>query len=251
MLYFCTMKKSILLLLLLFVSANSFAHFMWVETSPVGKLNKKQDVRVYFGEYTYGEVENAGEEAFNKVMNFDVWVISPTGEKTKLQMTPAIRFYAGSFEPKVNGTYTVVLNNNNIDVIDYTQYNFGIFKTHYHATAKVEVGGSATETAAVNPDGLTIVDITKKVHVENGQTAFKVLYKGQPIKEQEVTVFITDQWSKKAYTDKDGIIKFSLPWGVKYIMEATKKEEIPGKFNGKDYQFIWHCATYCIPAAKN
>lgn len=244
------MKKSILLLLLLFVTANSFAHFMWVETSPVGKLNKKQDVKVYFGEYTYGVVEKVGEEAFNKMKNFEVWVISPSGEKTKLTMTPADMFYSGSFEPKTNGTYTVVLNNNNIDVIDYTQYDFGIFKTHYHATAKVEVGGTMADTAAVNADGLSIVDITKKA-TDKGEVSFKVLYKGQPIKDQEVTVFITDQWSKKVYTDKDGIIKFSLPWGVKYVMEATKKEEVPGKFNGKDYQFIWHCATYCIPAAKN
>ncbi|PZR21587.1 MAG: DUF4198 domain-containing protein [Flavobacterium psychrophilum] len=244
------MKKSILLILLLFVTANSFAHFMWVETSPVGKINKKQEVRVYFGEYTYGEIENADEEAFNKVKNFDVWVISPTGEKTKLQMTPAVTFYSGSFEPKANGTYTVVLNNSNIDVIDYTQYNFGIFKTHYHATAKVEVGGTASETAAINPNGLTIVDISKKVPANKGEVAFKVLYKGQPVKEQEVAVYITDQWSKKLYTDKDGIIKFSLPWGVKYIMETTKKEEVPGNFNGKDYQFIWHCATYSIPAEK-
>ena len=79
---------------------------------------------------------------------------------------------------------------------------------------------------------------------------FKLLSKGQPDKDAEVAVFITDQWSKKVYSDADGIIKFSLPWGVKYIMEVTKKEEVPGKYNGKDYQFIWHCATYTIPAGK-
>lgn len=250
MLYFYTMKKSLLLFVLLFVSANSFAHFMWVETSPIGKINKKQEVKVFFGEYTYGLQEKVAEEAFGKMKNFEVWVISPSGEKTKLQMTPGELSYNGSFEPKANGTYTVALNNNNIDVIDYTQYDFGIFKTHYHSTAKVEVGGTPAETAAVNPDGLTLVDITKKVHANDGEATFKVLYKGQPIKDQEVTVFIDNQWSKKVYTDKDGIIKFGLPWGVKYVMEATKKEEVPGKFNGKDYQFIWHCATYCIPAGK-
>lgn len=250
MLYFYIMKKSILLLLLLFVTANSFAHFMWVETSPVGKINKKQEVKVFFGEYTYGEIEKTGQEAFDKMKNFEVYVISPTGEKTKLQMTPGDVFYSGSFEPKANGTYTVVLDNNKIDVIDYTQYDFGIFKTHYHAAAKVEVGGTPTETAVSNPDGFTIVDISKKAPADKGEAIFKVLYKGQPVKDQEVTVFIADQWSKKVYTDKDGIIKFSLPWGVKYIMEVTKKEEVPGKYNGKDYQFIWHCTTYSIQAGK-
>lgn len=128
MLYFYTMKKSLLLLVLFFVSANSFAHFMWVETSPIGKINKKQEVKVFFGEYTYVLQEKVAEEAFGKMKKFEVWVINPSGEKTKLQMTPGELSYNGSFEPKANGTYTVVLNNNNIDVIDYTQYDFGIFK---------------------------------------------------------------------------------------------------------------------------
>lgn len=245
------MKKSILAVLLLLVSLNSFAHFMWVETSPVGKLNKKQEVKVFFGEYTYGVQEKVNEEAFGKMKNFTVWVISPNGEKSQLQMQPGDLFYSGSFEPKTNGTYTVVLNNNKIDVVDYTQYDFGIFKTHYHATAKVEVGNKANETAAVNPDGMTIVDLSKKAHTEKGEAVFKILYKGQLLKEAEVTIFVSDLWSKKINTDKDGIIKFSLPWNTKYIMEVTKKEEVPGKYNGKDYGFIWHCATYCIPAVKN
>ena len=244
------MKKTILLFVLLFVSANSFAHFMWVETNPTGKLNKKQEVKVFFGEYTYGLQEKVAEEAFGKMKNFEVWVVSPSGEKTKLQMQPGDLFYSGFFEPKAKGTYTVVLNNNNIDVIDYTQYDFGIFKTHYHSTAKVEVGGTASASASANPNGLSVIDITKKVHADKDETTFKVLYKGQPLPEAEVTVFISDQWSKKVYTDKDGIIKFSLPWGAKYIMEVTKKEEVPGNFNGKNYQFVWHCATYSIAADK-
>lgn len=244
------MKKTFFLLFALLATANTFAHFMWVETNPVGKLNQKQEVKVYFGEYNYGVFEKVGEEAFNKMKDFDVWVISPAGEKTKLEMKPQDMYYSGWFEPKANGTYTVVMNNNNVDVIDYTQYDFGIFKTHYHATAKVEVGGKPGETAAANNEGMSIVDITKKVHADKGEAAFKILYKGQPLKDAEVSVFITDQWSKKVYSDENGVIKFSLPWGVKYIMEVTKKEEVPGKYNGKDYEFVWHCATYTIPADK-
>lgn len=231
-------------------TANAFAHFMWLETSPTGKIGQKQEVKLFFGEYNYGVIEKTAEEAFGKMKNFEVWVISPSGEKTKLDMKQADTFYSGWFEPKANGTYTVIMNNDKIDVIDYTQYDFGIFKTHYHATAKVEVGKTATDTASQNPEGLSIVDMTKKLHVKDGEAMFKILYKGQPVKDAEVAVFITDQWSKKVYSDAYGIIKFSLPWGVKYIMEVTKKEEVPGKYNGKDYQFIWHCATYTIPAGK-
>jgi len=240
------MKKFALFLLLL-ASTQSFAHFMWVETNPVGKLNQKQEVKVYFGEYTYGVYEQVNGDAFTKMKNFEVWVSSPSGVKTKLEVKPADTYYSGWFTPSEKGTYTVVMNNNNIDVIDYTQYDFGIFKTHYHSIAKVEVGNSVKETVAQNPEGLAIVDVSAK-DAKSDKATLKVLYKGQPVKENEVTVFVADQWSKKVYTDANGMVTFDKPWKTKYVIEVTKKEEVPGSFNGKDYQFIWHCATYNIPA---
>ena len=174
------------------------------------------------------------------------WAVAPNGEKTKLEVTAGDLFYKTSFTPKFNGTYTIVLNNNEIDVIDYTQYNFGIFKTHYHCVAKVEVGGKTTETAAVNTDGITIVDVTKKDLKLNDEVTLKILYKNEPLKDKEVDIFLKDKFAQKATTDANGLVKFTLPFKTKYIIEATHKEEVPGKYNGKDYQFIFHSATYPI-----
>lgn len=240
------MKKLSLLFLLLCFSTTSFAHFLWIETNATGKLNQKQDVKIFFGEYTYGVQEKVGEDAFNKVSKFTVWAVAPNGEKTKLSVEPGDIFYKTSFTPKVNGTYTIVLNNNEIDVVDYTKYDFGIFKTHYHCIAKVEVGNKPNETASLNPEGLTIVDISKKEHAENGEVSLKILYKGNIVKDKEVDLFVKDLWTKKVKTDANGIIKFNLPFKTKYIVEVTDKEEVPGKYNGLDYQFIFHSATYVI-----
>jgi len=241
------MKNNILFIafLLLFTSS-SFAHFLWIETNATGKLNQKQEVKIFFGEYTYGISEKVGEEAFNKVQKFTVWAVAPNGEKTKLEVTAGDLFYKTSFVPKSNGTYTIVLNNNEIDVIDYTQYNFGIFKTHYHCVAKVEVGGKTTETAALNPDGISIVDVTKKELKVDDEVTLKILYKNEPLKDKEVDIFLKGKFSQKATTDANGLIKFTLPFKAKYIVEATHKEEVPGKYNGKEYQFIFHSATYPI-----
>ena len=230
--------------------SNAFAHFMWIETATTGKAGKKQDVKVFFGEYTYGLQEKVTDDAFAKMKNFEVWAIAPNGDKTTLTLQPGEDFYSGYFTPPTNGTYTLVLNNNKIDVVDYTQYNFGIFKTHYHSTAKVVVGDKVANTAALNPDGLTIVDTTKKLSAQKVETTLTVLYKGQPIKETEITIFVADQWSKKLTTDENGTVKFTLPWNTKYVAEVTKKEEVPGTYNGKEYQFIYHCATYALPLGK-
>ncbi|RZJ57571.1 MAG: DUF4198 domain-containing protein, partial [Flavobacterium sp.] len=163
---------------------------------------------------------------------------------------PSESYYSGWFTPKANGTYTLLMNNNQIDVIDYTQYNFGIFKTHYHSTAKVAVGGTPANGASTNAEGLSVIDASKKSNDINKEITLQVLYKGKAIADTEVTVFVADQWSKKLTTDAAGEVKFNLPWNTKYVIEVTKKEEVPGKYNGKDYQFIWHCATYCLPSAN-
>ena len=240
------MKKLSLLFLLLCFSTSSFAHYLWIETNASGKLNQKQEVKIFYGEYTYGVQDKVGEDAFNKVKKFTVWAVAPNGEKTKLNVEAGDLFYKTSFTPKIAGTHTIVLNNNEIDVVDYTKYDFGIFKTHYHAIAKVEVGNKPTETASLNPEGLTIVDISKKLHAENGEVSLKILYKGEIVKDKEVDLFVKDLWTKKAKTDANGIIKFNLPFKTKYIIEVTDKEQVPGTYNGLDYQFIFHSATYTI-----
>lgn len=139
-----------------------------------------------------------------------------------------------------------MLNNNDIDVIDYTKYDFGIFKTHYHATAKVVVGEVALATIADNPNGLTVVNNTPDLSAQSNEVVLKVLFQGVPVAGQEVTVFVADLWSKRLKTDEYGQVEFSLPWKTKYTVETTRKQEVPGTFKGKDYEFIWHCATYCI-----
>ncbi|MDY0779980.1 DUF4198 domain-containing protein [Tenacibaculum sp. IB213877] len=238
------MKTSILtFLLVLFASIQSFAHYLWIETKTTGKLNKEQEVRVYFGEYTYGVIEKANEEAFGKVKNFTLWIVDPSGKKTQLNTKAFDNYFSAKFTPKTKGTYTVVLNNNEIDVIDYTQYDFGIFKTHYHSTAKIIVGNKNENTATLNDTGIVI----KEIATSTEEKKLQVLYKNKPLVKNEVKVFVTDLWSKTLHTDKDGFVSFKLPWKTKYTIETTTKEEVPGKYNGKDYQFIWHCATYCFP----
>ncbi|UXP32342.1 DUF4198 domain-containing protein [Reichenbachiella agarivorans] len=228
--------------ILLAVTSSSMAHYMWVETSSAGSINQAQDIRVYFGEYTYGLEEKVGDEAFTKVQDFSLWVVSPSGKKTTLKTKEQETYYLASFVPKENGTYTVILDNNNIGVIDYTQYDFGIFKTHYHSVAQIQVGETSGETIAQNEEGITV----KRLAADGKEVKLQVLYKNAPLAKNELQVFVADQWSKTLHTDENGMVSFDRPWETKYIIETTKKEEVPGQYKGKDYQFIWHCATVCI-----
>ncbi len=51
-------KTILTLVLVMMTCAQSFAHYMWLETSESGELGKAHAVKVFFGEYTYGVVED-------------------------------------------------------------------------------------------------------------------------------------------------------------------------------------------------
>ncbi|MDN3594300.1 DUF4198 domain-containing protein [Zunongwangia endophytica] len=236
------MKKLSLIFLFLLCYSTSFAHYLWIETNPSGKLNQEQNVKIHYGEYTYGVIEKTDGEAFKSVAKFEVWVIHPDGTSTKLNLDKKEDYYSGSFTPTTNGVYTVQLKNDNIDVVDYSEYDFGIFKTYYQSFAKVKVG-KTDAASTITEHGLSIKELPHK----NEEKILQVNYKGQPLKEQEVKIYISDLWSKTLTTDAEGEISFKLPWNTTYTVETTKNEEVPGTYNGEDYEFIWHCATYCFP----
>lgn len=237
------MKKLIATILLVTLPVlSASAHYLWIETNGTGTLGQSHEIRVHFGEYTYGVVEEVEGEAFPAVSKFTLWVIAPDGSKNVLNTTPKKDHYLAHFTPSKNGVYTIMLNNDEIDVIDYTQYDFGIFKTHYHSTAKVQIGSADADTNAANPNGIVVKQLTNN----GNEVKLQVLYKDQPLAKNELQVYVADLWSKTLHTDDNGEVSFALPWNTKYIVETTTKEEVPGSYKGEDYQFIWHCATYCI-----
>ncbi|WP_047246167.1 DUF4198 domain-containing protein [Maribacter thermophilus] len=237
------MKKLITTIILLVITTTpSFAHYLWLETDRSGSLDQEQEVRVYYGEYTYGVIEAVQGDNFPKVSNFQLWLVLPDGSRTTLKTKAEKDHYVAYFTPKTNGTYTIALDNNQIDVLDYTQWDFGIFKTHYHATAKVQVGADYTDTKPTNDQGIAI----KELKSDTNEIRLQVFFKGQPLAKNELKIYVSDLWSKTIETDAQGIVRFLLPWKTKYTMETTYEERIPGSYNGKEYEFIWHCATYCI-----
>lgn len=227
---------------ILFATVQTFAHYLWIETSAYGKIGQQQEVKVFFGEYTYGEIEAVNGEAFPKVKDFTLWLVDVNGTRSQLTVSAKEDHYLGYFTPAQKGIYTVVLNNDAIDVIDYTQYDFGIFKTHYNSIAKVQIGKVSGKTAAINDKGITVKDVSENT----GEVKLQVLYKNQPLAKNELKIYVADLWSKTLETDEKGIVTFKKPWDTKYIVETTYEERVPGTYKGETYEFIWHCGTYCI-----
>lgn len=239
------MRNRLFVLLFLLGLGKGFAHYIWIETKPVGEMNKEHEVKIRFGEYTYGVVEEVKGDAFKGVSDFTIWIVDPNGKVLKLKPRAKDDYYQVSFIPKQEGAYTIALDNKEMKVLDYTQYDFGIFKPQYHAKAKVTVG-KTTDQAKSNDNGIEIVDISSGPAKKGGEVTLKVLFKGAPLSKNEIVVYVADLWSKKMETNEEGEVSFKLPWETLYTVETTYNENVPGIFNGDEYEFIWHCATYGI-----
>lgn len=175
--------------------------------------------------------------------DFALTVVHPSGEKTNLTATPQEDCYRASFTPTEKGTYTVIMDNDKIEVYDLTKHNIGIFKAYYHATAKIQVGEKIESTIIDNENSITIKNVSEKA----GEVKLKVFYKNEILPNHDFNVFVPDQWTKKLRTDEEGYVTFSLPWtGTTYVVEATFKEETSGKYNDIDYNFVWHCASLSV-----
>ncbi|WP_066757508.1 DUF4198 domain-containing protein [Crocinitomix algicola] len=237
------MKLFYAILSFIFIGINvGHSHALWLETNTKGELNKEQEIKVFFGEYSYNVIEEVNGKAFKNVKKFQLSLVNPSGEKTILETKEFKNYYSATYIPQENGVYTVELINNEIDVIDYTKYDFGIFKTHYHSMTKFTVGEELSTSKKLEYNGLQIQDITSS---EGETLSFRVYYKGKELKDAEIEVAIAENWTKSITTDENGVATLRLPWkNFNYFLEVTKKEEVPGEYNGEDYQFIWHCATY-------
>ncbi|WP_233899942.1 DUF4198 domain-containing protein [Tenacibaculum piscium] len=240
------MKNSIVTLIFLFSFSSVFAHYVWIETAQKGVLNEEHSIKIRFGEYTQGLVEKTNSTAFKNLKDFTLWVITPQGTKEVLDTFIKDDYYLAKYTPTQNGTYTIAFDTKEIKVLDYTMYDYTIFKPQYHAKSKFYVGDKLSVIKKTNTESIEIIDQTTTPFSLNSKVELKVLYKGKPLINNEISLFMKDSWLKKLKTDKFGIVSFNLPFQTKYTLETTFEEKVAGIFKGKEYQLIWHCATYCI-----
>ncbi|SFW26301.1 Uncharacterized conserved protein, contains GH25 family domain [Sinomicrobium oceani] len=233
------MKKIVLALIAVFGLQQANAHFLWLETKASGKLNKSHEVKVFFGEYSYGEREKT-DGHFTYAQDFTLHLVGPDGRKTTLDKKAAADHYSASFTPEKPGVYRVILTNDNVDVVDYTQYDLGIFKTEYAAVATVHVGkGTLDDAKATELSKLEVLPVS-----EGAEVTLQLWYEGKPLAENELKVFLPGGWEKTLKTDEQGKVSFAMPWNERYVVETSYKEQVTGTFKDKDYEYIWHFTTY-------
>lgn len=235
------MKIKILLLHLLLVGifSQSFAHALWIETSPTGKQGKQQEVKIFFGEYASNERDSTATW-FSNLKDVKLWLTLPNGEKQALVCNTTTLYYSAYFTPTQSGVYTLSISHEVKDL---------------HASSKIQYYCGATVQVGALADGSSnIVDGTDLAILAKPDATLKlkepinvaVFLKKVPLPMAKVTIASPEGWVKTIETDTNGTIQFKPTEKGRYMVEALYTDKTPGTHYGKDYKAVWHCVTYCV-----
>jgi len=230
------MKTKLLITLFISIIATqmSFAHALWIETSSNGSLNKKHTVKVFYGEYAEQAIDPV-DKWYSDVKDFDLYLISPSGTKTKLDKKSNIDHFESEFIPSENGTYT-------LSIVHGAKEPYETMRFEFSSVAFVTVGkGQATSTKA--PFHLKPNNSNPKV---GNDLEISVLNDGLGQKETEVIIMGPEGWTKTVHSDENGKISFKPLAVGKYIIEASKTEDKAEEWDGKKIEKIWRGSTLAI-----
>lgn len=248
-------QSSIILLVFTLFTLPVSAHNLWIETNPTAEIGQVQEAYIYLGEYAYGVREDVSTQEHQEMLGeISVFLIKPNGEVEELETTIGSNRFVAEFTPNQPGHYRLALSVTNAPVVDWREYDLGILKTNFFASATVSVGPPSQTELPVEPLTETnelIIQPTKTTSFERQSSIrFQVMFNGEPLAEQEVTLGYKDQWFKTLYTDEKGRLNLSLPWDGQYMIETVYTEDQSGTFEGDEYEAIRHTATFNIPPAE-
>ncbi len=229
------MKHLVTTLLFGCLITHAFGHALWIETNPTGQKGKPHAVRIVYAEP--GETPEKTAGWYSDVKSFELWLISPDQQKTKLTVTPDTDQFTAAFTPDQDGLYTLAIGHTAKDPGGTTKYQF-------NATAAVMVGQPG-KRAVPGANELSVAPVDAGRLYQTGQpVALAGLFKAKPAGKLQITVYSPAGWNRTIQANAGGQADFTPLWPGTYYIEATTTEKESGEMAGKPYHSVWRCATY-------
>lgn len=232
-------KFKLILLISLLNSSNTFAHALWIETNNSSKIKEKQEIKVFFGEYSAKEKDSV-KNWFSNLEDFSLWLTTPDGQKKQIECSPQNDHFKANFTPDFAGVYVL-----SIDHIAKDLYNS--FLIHYFAIAVISVEQSFQKNAEIH----TITDLAlqveiPKIHKVKSPIDVYLFYKNNAFSKGEITIQPPIGWAKEFKLNAKGFTTFEPFCSGKYMIEGTFTDKTTGIYNKQTYQSVWNCVTYCL-----
>ncbi|KUG09161.1 DUF4198 domain-containing protein [Solirubrum puertoriconensis] len=209
------------------------AHAVWIESAAKATKNKAHEVKIIYGDYAEGAIEPTAKW-YSDLKTLEVWVVSPSQQKTKLTLTDAGTHLTASFLPEADGLYYVT-------TVHATKELGGTTKYEFSSVAPVLVG-SAPPALAAPASPLAIV-AAPKAYKAGAPVEAQVWKAGQPFKNGKVELMSPEGWVKTVKTDADGKVVFTPKLKGTYVLEASDYQEQAGEWHQKPYTHFWQGST--------
>ncbi|WP_143159885.1 hypothetical protein [Chitinophaga jiangningensis] len=236
------MKKVLFSVLLCCSMFTAFGHALWIETTVNGKKGQPQEVKVFLGEYAENERDSI-QNWFSNMKDFQLYLIDPSGNKTKLECQPAGTYFKATFTPQQDGAYVLY--------IDHTvQEVYGGSKIRYYAQGLVQVNNTNGLANLKQNDFVlqTSAVTAKKVNTPEQVSLFNKTKTVLP--KAELTVISPSGWTKKINAEGGKSLSYAPVEAGRYLLEGTYLEEEKGQHEGKPFERVWYCVTYCKDVTK-
>jgi len=208
------MQLMISAILLLALSENAQAHFVWLERDGDGPA------RAYFGEW-----------------------IDDIREKTGglLDRFKAPRAFLGTS----NDLLPVKRNENNLEFNAKGRGDVRFVDSSVPAREDKEKGG-ATKTIyyakAGRAETAAKLDLELVPTTANGNTIVLVFF-GAPLPKAEITIIGPPKWEKPLVTDEQGRVTLRTPWVGRYVLEVTHFDEKAGGSGDEKFNRTRHISS--------
>lgn len=223
-----SIKSLILSLLFVLLASSLHAHALWIHTSATTALGKTHAFKVYYADYHENAIEDVADW-YSDVEDFELWLISPSGKRIKLDKVARKDHFEGSFVAEEKGEYQLQISHTAKVLKGTTAYQF-------NASAQVWVGKGKAD----------LTEQTELMLSRNPKSSkFNVSYKGEPLPDATINILGPDNNSLDYTTGKKGKAKTEMNGSGKYFAEVTKTEKLK-KDDPSGLKAIWRCATQVI-----
>ncbi|GHA37982.1 hypothetical protein GCM10007103_19450 [Salinimicrobium marinum] len=211
------------------------AHALYIDTNTEGTSGKIHEVKIYYSEFAERKAEKV-TDWYSNVADFELWLVQPSGKRTKLSTTAHNNHYSANFTPEKNGAYRLEISHVAEDPGDGTAYQFNAF-------APVMVGkkGKMIPVTTESPELVLAEEIQ---NINSSKRIFKTYFKGTQKEGITATLFLPSGETKEVKSNSEGILEVELDEKGIYFLEATTyHEDESGKTKKAPYKSVWRCAT--------
>lgn len=208
------------------------AHAIWLESSSQGTKGKAHTVKVFYGEYATGELEDT-KSWYSDLKSLTLQLVDPNEKISTLPLVDKGQYLEASFVPDAEGAYQLFTRHAAKDLGGETRYEF-------IAQAIVQVGKSSKKGAL--PLGFQL-DILPEIFRLKDKVSISLRKDGQPAVHQDILVMSESGWSKTYKTDEQGHASIDALWAGRYVVEFSNMDVQGGDWHGKAYKRNWQGLT--------